>query len=99
VMEHEVTHPTDGIYLPKFIAGILSAVLISALLGGFANLWYLNAKAVEFEQHIKEAAEANATRPGALSRREWELERRILTEQLRAINAKLDEMGEKLEQL
>jgi len=88
----EVTHPGDGIYLSKFQAGILSALLTASLIGGFGNLWYLNQKSIEFDQHMTLASSSNATLPGALSRREWVLERQLITSELRSINDKLDDL-------
>lgn len=87
-----VTHPGDGIYLSKFQAGILSTLLTTALVAGFTNLWYLNRKSIEFEQHVSTVESPDGTLPGALSRREWMLERQIIASELRAINNKLDEL-------
>lgn len=87
-----VSHPGDGIYLSKAQAAILSTLLTAALVGGFSNLWYLNRKSIEFEQHVSTIESPDATLPGALSRREWMLERQIIASELRAINAKLDEI-------
>lgn len=94
-----VTHPAEGIYLPKFWAGIISAVLTAAILGGFTNLWYLNRMSIQFETHISSSTSPNATLPGALSRREWALERQILVNQHHEMNGKLDELVEEMRRI
>ena len=94
-----VTLPSGGIYLSKFMAGIMSAVIIAALLGGYGNLWYLNRKAIETELHIRQVNSLDATLPGALSRREWAYERQLIATQLSAINGKLDDLKEAQRQL
>lgn len=88
----EVTHPSEGIYLSKFMAGVASTILAAALIGSFTNLWYLNTKAIKFDNHIATVESPTATLPGALSKAEWDLERKIIMSELRGINTKLDEL-------
>ena len=92
-----VTLPSGGIYLSRFQAGILSTLLSAALIAGFSNLWYLNSRSIEVAQHIRQAESMDATLPGALSRREWQLERQLIATQLREINDKLDRWALELE--
>ena len=92
----DVTHPSEGIYLSKFMAGISATLLAAAMIGSFTNLWYLNAKAIEFQNHVDSALLPSATLPGALSRAEWVIERRLITQQLQSINTKLDDLKEDL---
>ncbi len=73
------------------------AVLIAAgMIGAFTNLWYLNSKAIVFDEFILHSQLPDSIRPGALSRREWELERQIITAELKAINVKLDRLTDRM---
>ena len=97
-MEQEtVTHPAEGIYLSKFMAGIAATIITTAMIGGFANLWYLNSKVIEFEQVHQAILEPNAVLPGALPRSEFELEKQKIELQLDNINDKLDRLINRLE--
>lgn len=98
----EVTHPSDGIYLSKFMAGILSSILGIALVGTFANLWQLNANAILFQNHLDDIERNHAVLPGAVSRREWQLEKErrdsnyeTLVAQIEALSVKLDSLNNK----
>lgn len=95
----DVTHPAEGIYLSKFMAGVASALLAAAMMGAFTNLWYLNTKTIEFDTHIQATRGPDATLPGALSKVEWEIERRVISTELRAINAKLDQIAKQVERV
>ena len=94
----DVTHPAEGIYLSKFMAGVAATLLAASMIGAFTNLWYLNTKAIEFENHIDAVKDPSSTLPGALSKSEWEIERRLITTELVAINDKLDRIARKVEE-
>lgn len=88
--EREVTHKASGMYIPKFWVGVFASLVTTASVGVFVNLWYLNTAIIRFDQHLTDVQKENATLPGALSRREWALERQILVSELETINSKLD---------
>ena len=87
-----VTHPSEGIYLSKFLAGVIGTVLSTGMIAGFANLWYLNRKIIEFDNHMIYISSANATLPGALSRVEWSLEKDHLSTQLNDIKLSIEQL-------
>lgn len=98
----EVTHPSDGVYLSKFLAGTLSSILGVALVGTFVNLWQLNANAILFKSHLEDIKRPGVALPGAVSRREWDMERDntaakydALSAQIAALSDKVDELKEK----
>ena len=88
----DITGLNGGIYISKFQAGVASTLIATALIGGFGNIWYLNTKAIQYDSHVADMSRETATLPGALSRAEWEIERRLITTELKAINGKLDDL-------
>ena len=82
-----VTHPAGGIYLSKFMAGIVSAVMVTAMVGAFGNLWYLNRKAIEFQLHVDHVEKSDV-----ITRPEFEAEKRLWQSELKDINDKLADL-------
>lgn len=82
--------PVGGIYMSKWMAGIAGTLLTLAAAAAFTNLWALNKNAILFTAHMEGAQRPTATLPGALSKDEWAVERRLITEELKSINTKLD---------
>lgn len=101
-MTESVTHPAEGIYLSKFMAGVISAIATAAAIAAFSNLWYLNRSVIQIQTQqaafAKILQDENAVLKGALPRSEWEVERRALTNQLTSINAKLDRLVDKVDE-
>lgn len=94
-----VTHPADGVYMPKFLAGVLTAVLTAALLGGFANLWKLNTQAVAFDSFRASVMDGTVILPNTLSEKDWSYEKDLLMREIQLMNGKLDEMSRELKEL
>jgi len=91
--EKMVTHPADGIYLSKFMAGVLATVMAASMVGAFGNLWYLNRKAIEFQAHVDEVSKADV-----ISRTEFESQKQVWQLQLQNINQKLDALAKSLKE-
>ena len=88
-----VTHPAGGVYLSKFMAGILTTVLTAAMIGAFGNLWYLNRKSIEFQDHVNTMRDSQV-----ITRNEYEAEKRVWRSELKGINDKLDALQKAMDE-
>lgn len=87
-----VPPPTGGIYMSKWMAGIIATLLTLACAGAFTNLWALNKGAILFNAHMEASRLPTATLPGALSKSEWNAERRLLTQELETISDQIENL-------
>lgn len=98
-MSDTITHPADGVYLSKFMAGIAATVISTAMIAGFANLWYLNTKIIEIETVQARFQEPGATLLGAVAKDVYEADRRTFEAQISSINRTLTRIDSKLDRL
>jgi hypothetical protein len=98
-MSGTVTHPSEGVYLSKFMAGIASTIIAAAMVAGFGNLWYLNNKIIEIETVQASFQEPDARLQGALSIDVYDADRRTFEAQIAAINRTLSRIDTKLDRI
>jgi len=86
-----------GLYVSRFVMGIVGSLMLMVTSAVAANLWSLNRTMILVEQHLDWVQSPTATLPGAVSEAEFRNYQTLMQVQFDAFTARLEDRFDRLE--
>ena len=93
----EATSANGGLYISKFVMGLVGALMVASASAIAANLWTLNRTMILVEQHLDWVQSPTATLPGAVSEAEFNNYQTLMQVQFDAFTRRMEDRFDRLE--